>query len=130
MKTLISYVAVTIFVLASSFTIDVQQNLNHQTTYNCFNYLRGHRQGKSSINLSWSVNDPTIDHFKIEQFYEGDYDYGYEVATPVRFDGSSRYEVVLKDVFPGNLTYRVTAVRTDGTSECSPFETVKLMQRK
>jgi hypothetical protein len=129
MKTLISYVAVTIFVLASSFTIDVQQNLNHKTTYNCFNYLRGHRQGKSGVNLSWAVNDPSIDHFTIEQFFEGD-DYAYPVGSEVKFNGSSTYKVVLTDVFPGNITYRVTAVRADGTSECSPLEQVRIVQRK
>ncbi|HYK57433.1 MAG TPA: hypothetical protein VEV15_13280 [Flavisolibacter sp.] len=32
MKTLISYVALTVFILASSFTIDVQQNLNRKST--------------------------------------------------------------------------------------------------
>jgi hypothetical protein len=129
MKTLISYVAVTIFVLASSFTIDVQQNLNQQTTYNCFNYLRGHRQGKSGVSLTWSVNDPTIDHFNIEVFYDGD-DTPYAVGEPVKFNGTAPYKVTLTDVFPGNMTYRITAVRADGTYDCSPLEQVRIVQRK
>ena len=128
MKTLISYVALTVFVLASSFTIDVQENLNHKSTENCFNYFRTHRQGKAGVGMTWAVSSSDIVEFVVERSYDfGEY---YEPAASVPFNGASSYKFTDNGVFPGYITYRVTAVKTDGSTECSPVEQIRIVQRK
>jgi hypothetical protein len=127
MKTLISYVALTVFVLASSFTIDVQENLNHKPTYDCFNYLRAHRQGKAGVGLTWAVSSNDIVQFVVERSYDGDF---WEPAGSVNFNGSSSYKFTDKEVYPGFISYRITAVKADETTECSPIEQIRIVQRK
>lgn len=128
MKTLVSYVALTIFVLASSFTIDVQQNLNQQSkkTTGCFNYFRAHRQGKLGTAMTWSVSSPDVVQFVVERSYDGDF---YEEASSVNFDGSSSYKFVDQDVYPGMIYYRIKAVKADATTEYSAVETVHIVQK-
>ena len=128
MKTLISYVALTVFVLASSFTIDVQENLNHKPTNNCFSYLKAHRQGKGGAGLMWAVSSNDIVEFIVERSYDfGEY---YEQAGSVRFNGASSYRFADKEAYPGYIWYRVTAVKADGTTECSPVEEIRIVLRK
>ncbi|MGZ3861332.1 MAG: hypothetical protein ACXVMS_17700 [Flavisolibacter sp.] len=127
MKTLVSYVALTIFVLASSFTMDVQQNLNHQTTQTsgCFNYFRTHRQGKG-VATTWSVSAADVTQFVVERSYDGDF---YDEATTINFDGSSSYKFIDQDVYPGVVYYRIKAVKADATTEYSAVETVHIVQK-
>ena len=128
MKTLISYVALTVFVLASSFTIDVQQNLNQQstqTTDGCFNYFRAHRQGKGT-SMMWAVSAADVTGFIVERSYDGDF---YEQAGTVDFNGASAYKFSDKEVFPGMIYYRIRAVKTDASTECSVVETVHIVQK-
>jgi hypothetical protein len=128
MKTLISYVALTVFVLASSFTIDVQENLNHKSaTYNCFSFLRAHRAGKAAVGLSWSVSSNDIVQFVVERSYDSEY---FESAGDVTFNNSASYKFTDNNVYPGYIWYRVTAVKADGTTECSPLEQIRIVQRK
>ncbi|HEU0110349.1 MAG TPA: hypothetical protein VFQ73_05700 [Flavisolibacter sp.] len=128
MKTLISYVALTVFVLASSFTIDVQENLNHKaTTYNCFSYFKAHRQGKAGVGMNWSVASTDIVEFVIERSYDEEY---FETAGTVGFNGATSYKFTDNDVYPGYITYRITAVKADGTTECSPVEKIRIVQRR
>ena len=127
MKTLISYVALALFVVTSSFTIDVQRNLNeHSTSSNCFNYFRTHRQGKGA-GLTWAVTSNEIVQFVVEKSYDGEF---FEPAASVEFNGASSYKFIDNDVFPGYITYRVTAIKGDGTSECSPTDQIRIVQRK
>jgi len=126
MKTLISYVALTVFVLASSFTIDVQQNLNQKPADNCFNYFRAHRQGKAGVGLAWAVSAADVNRFVIEKSYDGEF---YEDATAVNFNGAAAYRFTDKEVFPGYIFYRIRAEKSDGTTEFSPVETIHIVQR-
>ena len=127
MKTLISYVAVFVFVLASSFTIDVQQHLNQkQTTNNCFSYFRAHRQGKSGVGMAWAVASNDIVQFVIERSFDGGE--FYDPIGSVNFNGAASYKFVDRETYPGYIQYRVTAVKADGTTECSPVEQMRIVQ--
>jgi hypothetical protein len=126
MKTLISFVVLSVFVLTSSFTIDAQQKINtHSKAFNCFDYLRLHRQGKG-ISVNWSVSDPSIVSFVVERSYD---ELNYEPAGAVNFTGSSSYKILDNNVSAGFITYRVIAVKSDGSTECSPIEKVRIVQR-
>jgi hypothetical protein len=125
MKTLISYVAVAALILTSSFTINVQEKLNQQPNANSFNYLRAHRQGKN-VAMTWSVNNLDVTGFVVERSYDGDF---YESIGNVGFNGSAGYKFTDNSVFPGRIYYRINAVHSDGTSEYSPIEAVRIVQR-
>jgi hypothetical protein len=125
MKTLMSYLAVFALILTSSFTINTQQNLNKKNGTGCFNHVRVHRQGKNVV-TAWAVTSNDIVGFSIERSYDGDF---FEEAGSVDGDGSSSYKYTDVGVFPGLIYYRIKAVKTDGTTEYSAVETIRIMQR-
>lgn len=125
MKALVSYLAVAALIVASSFTVNQQKQLNQQSVNSCFSRFNVHRAGKANIELTWTVSSPDISQFLVERSYDGDF---YENVTNLNFNGSSSYKSKDLNVFPGVIYYRVTAVKTDGTTECSPVETIRIMQ--
>jgi hypothetical protein len=128
MKTLLSFVAVTMFIVASSFTIDVQQNLNQhstQTTAGCFSSFKAHRQAKGTA-MTWSVCTSDVVGFVVERSYDGEF---FEDAASMNYDGNSSYKFSDKDVYPGMLYYRIKAVKTDASTEYSAVETVHIVQK-
>ena len=125
MKALVSYLAVTALIVASSFTVGNQKQLNQQSVTSCFSRFNVHRAGKSDIEITWAVSDGTVTQFQVERSYDGDF---YDNVTNVGFNGSSSYKAKDKGVFPGYIYYRVTAIKSDGTTECSPVETIRIVQ--
>jgi hypothetical protein len=125
MKTLVSYLAITALIVASSFTVSQQKELNQNKGTDCFSRINVHRNGKADVAITWSVSSADITQFVVERSYDGDF---YESVASVNFNGSSSYKSKDKGVFPGVIYYRVTAIKSDGTTECSPVETVRIMQ--
>ena len=131
MKTLISYFALAALILTSSFTIDTQQKLNEQPSakqspQSCFNYFRVHRQGKAGVALTWSVSAPDVVSFVVERSYDGEF---FENASNVNFNGSAAYKFNDEGVFPGVTYYRITAVKSNATTECSTVESIRIQAR-
>lgn len=127
MKTLLSYLVVTALILTSSFTVNQQQQLNdQQSTNSCFNNFRVHRQGKAGVSVNWSVTIPDIAGFEVERSYDGEF---FEPINTVNFNGSSTYKYHDNGVYPGIIYYRITAVKSDGSKECSPVESARIVQR-
>lgn len=125
MKALVSYLAVAALIVASSFTVSQQKELNQDKATNCFSRINVHRNGKADVAITWSVSSADITQFEVERSYDGDF---YENVNTVNFNGSSSYKSKDTGVFPGVIYYRVTAVKSDGTTECSPVETIRIMQ--
>lgn len=133
MKTLISYVALALLLLASSSTIANQSEINEQsvtasisTNNDCFNYMRVHRMGKAGVQISWSVSTNEIDHFIVERSYDGEF---FESVNMMGFNGSANYKVNDNNVFGGDIHYRITAVKTDGSVVSSTVKSVRIVQR-
>jgi hypothetical protein len=124
MKTLISYVAFLALILTSSFTIDTQQQMNEKAS-GCFSHFRLHRQAQG-VGLNWAVSSPDVSQFLIERSYD---DYNYEEAGIVPGNSASTYRYFDKEVFPGFIHYRIVAIKTDGTTECSPVEKVRIVKK-
>ena len=125
MKALVSYLAVAALIIASSFTVSRQQQLNEQSVNGCFARFNVHRAGKSNVELTWTVSSSDLTQFVVERSYDGDF---YDNVTTVNFNGSSSYKSKDLGIFPGVIYYRVTAVKSDGTTECSPVETIRIVQ--
>src|SRR6187399_506873 len=117
MKALVSYLLVAALVVASSFTVSQQKELNQQSVNNCFSRINVHRAGKANVEITWNVSSADITQFVVERSYDGDF---YENVANVHFNGSSSYKSKDVDLFPGVIYYRVTAIKSDGTTECSP----------
>lgn len=125
MKTLISYVAVSAFILMSSFTIDVQQHLNQKSPSGCFSYFRAHRQGHAAITMNWAVTSTDVVAFEIERTYD---EYFYENLGTVSFNGAAAYKFTDQSPYPGKGLYRIIAIKEDGSREASPFEEVRIVR--
>jgi len=125
MKTFLSYIAVVALIITSSFTVNQQKQLNQRTT-SCFSHFTAHRAGKSAIELTWSVSSTDIVQFSIERSYDGDF---FENINSANFNGSASYKYKDAGVYPGNIYYRITAVKADGSTECSSVEMVRIVQR-
>jgi len=125
MKALVSYLAVAALIVASSFTVSQQKQLNQQSVNSCFTRFNVHRAGKSNIEITWTIGAPNITQFVVERSYDGEF---FENVTTVNFNGSSSYKSKDNGVYPGYLYYRVTAVKADGTTECSPVEMIRIVQ--
>jgi len=125
MKALVSYLAIAALIVASSFTVSQQKQLNQQAVNSCFTRINVHRAGKANVEIAWNVSSADISQFVVERSYDGDF---YENVTTVNFNGSSSYKSKDAGVFPGVIYYRVTAVKADGSTECSPVETIRIMQ--
>jgi uncharacterized lipoprotein YmbA len=118
MKALVSYLAVAALIVASSFTVGNQKQLNQQSVTSCFSRFNVHRAGKADIEITWAVSDGNVTQFQVERSYDGDF---YDNVTNVGFNGSSSYKAKDKSVFPGYI-------KSDGTTECSPVETIRIVQ--
>lgn len=127
MKTLLSYLAVAALIFTSSFTVTEQQQLNQKQSSpnSCFSSFRVHRQGKAGVSLSWTVSTPDIVQFVVERSYDGEF---FETANQVNFNGSAAYKYHDNGIYPGLIYYRIMAVKSDGTTECSPVDMVRIVK--
>ena len=124
MKTLFSFLAVTALILTSSFTVNQQQQLNSTTS--CFDAFRVHRQGKANVDLTWATSGTDIVAVSIERSYDGEF---FEAIGSKSFNGSATYRHKDLNVFPGMIYYRIIAVKADGSTEYSPVDAVRIVQR-
>lgn len=124
MKTFLSYIAVAALIITSSFTVNQQKQLNQRTT-SCFSHFNAHRAGKANIELTWAVSSPDVVQFSVERSYDGDF---FENISSANFNGSASYRFKDVGVYPGVIYYRITAVKADGSTECSSVESVRIVQ--
>lgn len=93
------------------------------TTFNCFSFFRLHHQAKNVV-LSWAVSTPDVTQFIVERSYDGQY---FDAIDRVNGNlGNSKYSDT--NVYPGYIYYRITAVKTDGSSETSSVEVIRIVQ--
>jgi len=127
MKTLFSCLAITALIIMSSFTVNQQQQLNQEQTLNsCFSNFRIHREGKAGVTLNWAIAAPDVSQFVVERSYDGEF---FESLSNVGFNGSATYKFKDNQVFPGFIYYRITAIHSDGTTEQSSVEMIRIVQR-
>lgn len=127
MKTLFSFLAFAALVITSSFTVAQQQEVNVKQAFSCFNFMRVNRQGKNDVAINWAVNNPQISMFIVERSYDGEF---YDNVTTIPSSGASIYRHQDRDIYPGVIYYRVIAVYNNGSTECSPVESIRIVQRR
>lgn len=101
-----------------------QKKSNNQAAFGSINVHRSTRYG---VSINWTTASPEIAGFIIERSYDG---YFFEEICQMPCEGQSRYRFQDSGVYPGYLYYRVVAVMSDGSEECSATEVVRIVQRK
>ncbi len=96
-----------------------------------FTSFSTHRQGKG-IALSWGVEiGAGVVSFSIKKTYEDTTDpYAvWEDVSSLPGDGSKSYRFTDNNVFPGFVSYRISALLSDGTTVESGISTVHIVSR-
>jgi hypothetical protein len=126
MKTFMSYAFVALFLVgfASSFSTPAtfEKTVASKQT-SCFDYFRAHRQA-FGIALNWSA--PEAVSFKIQRSYDGEF---FENVTAFEAGAAASHKYVDKDIYHGTITYRIIAVKADGSTENSPLVSVLYVKR-
>jgi len=94
-----------------------------------FSFFRTHRQGKA-ISASWGVSSNAgVAGFVLQKTYEDPTDpYAvWEDVSSVACDGSRSYKATDNNVFPGSITYRVSALSAGGSSVESATSTARIV---
>ena len=127
MKTILTFAFVAFLAITTSaVATNVHPSYAQGATNSCFNYFRVHRQ-QSGAGMTWAVNQADITGFKIERSYDGEF---FDEVAELPCDGAAQHRFRDSDLLPGYIYYRITAVKSDGTSEQSVVETIRIVSRK
>jgi hypothetical protein len=139
MKTQLSAFAISAMIITSGFTtvasehsVDTQLKVKAGYVQSpVFTSFSTHRQGKG-IALSWAVETTaSVVSFSIKKTYEDTTDpYAFwEDVISLPDDGSRSYRFTDDNVFPGFISYRISALLSDGTIVESGISTVHIVSR-
>lgn len=139
MKTQLSAFAISAMIITTGISSVAAENSVNPTINVKAGYVQGpvftsfstHRQGKG-IALTWSVESTAgVVNFTIQKTYEDVTDpYAvWEDVTSLPEDGSRSYKFTDDNVFPGFISYRITATLIDGTTVQSGISTVQIVSR-
>jgi hypothetical protein len=96
-----------------------------------FEFFRTHRQGRDGITATWGINGPGNDVtcFIVERTYDDPSDpYAmWEIVSNTPCTGARSYKCTETGVFPGFISYRVTAQLTAGGSFTTPVSTIHII---
>lgn len=96
-----------------------------------FEFFRTHRQGKAAITATWGITVPgnDVSGFVVERTYEDPTDpyANWEMVSAVPNTGGRSFKCTDNNVFPGYISYRVTAILLTGGSYLSSVSTVHIV---
>ncbi|HKO80799.1 MAG TPA: hypothetical protein VJU78_10400 [Chitinophagaceae bacterium] len=139
MKTQLSAFAISAMIITTGFSpavseysVDTKLKVNaEQVQSPVFTSFSTHRQGKG-IALSWAVESfAGVLNFSIQRTYEDVTDpYAvWEDISSLPADGSKFYRYTDEAVSPGFVSYRVSALLSDGTTAESVVSTIHIVSR-
>ena len=91
-----------------------------------FDSFNAHRQHNSVV-LTWSTIETGISSFIIQYSFDG---VTFSTIDQVSPDGSNRNQYLHEGAFPGYNYYRIGAIMSNGTTEYSDVEAVRIVRRK
>ncbi len=138
MKNVALIIVASLMIVLSAFTKPVQvlpvqqdcKGVQSSSLLTGFDFFRTHRQGKDGITSTWGFSSAgTITGFILERTYEDPADpYAYwETVALVPASGLRSYKATDTNVFPGFISYRVTAVQGTATVAVSDVSTVHIV---
>ena len=137
MKTKIILSAILLFSICSSFSpaksFDPKErpSIKKVLTASNFEFFRTHRQGRAGVTSTWGISAPgnDVSGFLVEKTYEDPADpyANWEMVSSMPNSGSRSCKCTDNNVFPGYISYRVTAILFAGGSYTSPVSTVHIV---
>jgi hypothetical protein len=97
-----------------------------------FSFFRVHRQGKNGVTATWGLSSSDgVSGFSVEKTYEDPNDeYAYwETVSAMPCTGERSYKCTDAGVYPGTITYRVTAFLNDGRAVLSEMASIQINGR-
>lgn len=97
-----------------------------------FSFFRVHRQGRNAVTATWGLSSSDgVSGFLVEKTYEDPSDpYAYwETVSTMPCTGARSYKCTDNGVFPGVITYRVTAHLNDGRAVISELASITINSR-
>lgn len=139
MKTQLSAFAISAMIITTGFSpatseysVDTKLKVNAEYVQSpVFTSFSTHRQGKG-IALSWAVESfAGVVNFSIQRTYEDVTDpYAvWEDISSLPAVGSKFYRYTDDNLFPGFISYRISALLSDGTTAESVISTVHIVSR-
>ena len=137
MKAKIIPSAILLFSICSSFSpvkfLELKERVSEKNvlTASNFEFFRTHRQGRAAITSTWGITTPgnDVSGFLVEKTYEDPADpyANWEMVSSMPNAGSRSSKCTDNNVFPGFISYRVTAILLTGGSYTSPVSTVHIV---
>jgi hypothetical protein len=138
MKTQFSTFAISAMILSTAtFSVPVNSPVTkkivtvEQAQSPGFAFFRTHRQGKG-VTASWGLtSNAGVVGFEVQKTYEDPTDpYAvWEDVSSLPCEGSRSYKTTDNSVFPGSISYRVSAVLSDGSKIESGISSVRIVSR-
>lgn len=94
------------------------------TKVNGIGALNVHRQ-HNAVAISWTATSANITKFLVQRSYDGDW---FEVIGEQTMGNGHWNRFQDKDVTPGFVYYKVTAIMTDGTTASSSVEMIRIVR--
>ena len=88
--------------------------------------FRAHRQGQG-VTLTWASNSSNVERFEVERSWDGEF---FDCVANCEAIGSSKFKFNDAEVYPGLTYYRIAAVHSDGSTEYSATEVVRIVSKK
>ena len=126
MKTILTLVFLAFITLTTSAVSTQVPVTKSVESVSSFKFFRIHRQG-NGVALSWEPTSTQVQHFLVERSYDGDY---FEPVTNMACNGAGTHKFIDEGVYPGYIHYRVVAVNADNSTETSPVQMIRIVQRK
>jgi hypothetical protein len=136
MKTQFSTFAISAMILsAATFSVPVNSPVTKKTVTveqaqsPGFAFFRTHRQGRG-VNASWGLtSNAGVVGFEVQKTYEDPTDpYAvWEDVSSLPCEGNRSYKCTDNSVFPGSISYRVSAVLSDGSKVESGISAVRIV---
>jgi hypothetical protein len=96
-----------------------------------FEFFRTHRQGRNGVTATWGITNPGHDVacFIVERTYDDPADpYAtWDIVSNTPCNGARSYKCTENGVFPGFISYRVTAHMTAGGTQTTPVSTIHIL---
>ncbi len=132
MKTKLILSAICFFSICSSFSPAKEKlSVEKKAPVSSFEFFRTHRQGRAAITATWGITAPgnDVSGFIVEKTYEDPTDpyANWEIVSAVPNSGGRSFKCTDNNVFPGFISYRVTATFLGGGTCITPISTVHII---
>lgn len=124
MKKIITLTLLTFLLISSAFTPATYTGNTAD-----FDFFRTHRQGRAGITATWGFPATGATGFVVERTYDDPSDpyASWDIVAALPCTGAKSYRCTDNGVYPGFISYRVTAQLTGGGTLETPVSTVHIV---